>query len=68
MRSAKIEWLLRIGVFGSLLAVGVLGALNIWQTLHDLIALSVFIVVFAIVFFSLAYVVKKRKLGMLETR
>ena len=66
-RSAKIEWLLRIGVFGSLLAVGALGAWGIWQTLHDLGALLFFILFFAILLLSVAYVVKTRKLGMLET-
>ena len=67
-RSERIEWFLRIGVFGSALVVGVLGAWGVWQSLHDYGALSLFVLVFAILLVSMAYIVRKRKLGMLETR
>jgi hypothetical protein len=67
-RAEKIEWLLRIGVFGSSIAVGVLGGWSVWRAFHDLGALLLFALVFAILLVSMAYIVKRRKLGMLETR
>jgi hypothetical protein len=66
-QSEKKEWLLRIGVFGSALAVGALGSYGIWQSFHDYGALLLFVLIFAVLLASLAYIVRKRKLGMLET-
>jgi hypothetical protein len=67
-RSEKTEWLLRIIVFGSALAVGVFGAWGIWQSFHDYGTLLLFVLFFAILFVSMAFIVRRRKLGMLETR
>jgi len=67
-QSEKIEWLLRIAVFGSALAVGALGAWSIWQSFHDYAVLLLFVFFFAILFILVAYIVRRRKLGMLETR
>jgi hypothetical protein len=66
-QSERKEWLLRIGVFGSALAVGALGLIGIWTSLHDYNALLLFVLIFAILFASLAYIVRKRNLRMLET-
>jgi hypothetical protein len=63
-----MECLLRTAVFGAALMVGVVGAWTIWQSFHDYSALSLFLFAFAILFVSMAYIVKRRKLGMLETR
>jgi uncharacterized membrane protein len=66
-RPDKIEWFLRLATFGSAVAVGVIEAWNIWASSRDLSALSIFILVFAVIFASLAYIVKKRRLRMLQT-
>jgi hypothetical protein len=45
-RSDKIEWLLRIVVFGFALAVGIIGALNIGLSSKDYAALLLFVLGF----------------------
>jgi len=67
-RSDKIEWFLRIVVFGSALVVGIIGALNVWASLQDYNAVVLFVSVFVILFVSMVYLVKTRKLRMLQTR
>jgi hypothetical protein len=67
-RSEKVEWFLRVIVFGCAVAVGSLGALGIWQSLHDAGALLLFVFLFAFLLVALVYIVKRRDLGMLETR
>lgn len=67
-RSDKIEWFLRIVVFGSALVVGIIGALNVWASLQDYNAVVLFVSVFVILFVSMVYLVKRRKLRMLQTR
>jgi Na+/H+-dicarboxylate symporter len=67
-QSQFIEWILRIGVFGSALTVGVIGAYGIWQSLRNYDALFLFTLTFAVLFVLLVYVVRRRLLGMLETR
>jgi energy-converting hydrogenase Eha subunit E len=68
MNKNKIEWLLRAAVFGAALAVGIAGAWSVWSAFHDYLALLLFVVVFAFIFILLIYVVRRRNLGMLETR
>jgi hypothetical protein len=65
--SKRIEWFLRIAAFGSALAVGVIGAWSIWLSFKDLSTLLVFTLVFAAIFASMVYIVKKGKLRMLQT-
>ena len=65
--SDKIEWFLRIVTFGSGLAVGIIGAWNVWTFFKDLLVLLVFILAFAIIFALVVYVVWKRRLRMLQT-
>jgi hypothetical protein len=55
-------------VFGSAIAVGFLGTLSVWESFHNSWALLIFVLIFAAIFWFMVYVVKKRKLGMLETR
>jgi hypothetical protein len=66
-RSDKIEWFLRIATFGSALVVGIIGAWSIWVFFKDVSTLLVFILAFTTIFVSMVYVVKKRKLRMLQT-
>ena len=66
-RSEKIERFLKIATFGSALAVGVIGAWSIWVSFKDVSTLLVFILVFAAIFASMVYIVKKGKLRMLQT-
>jgi hypothetical protein len=49
-RSDKIEWLLRIAVFGFALAGGIIGALNIWQSSKDYAAPLPFVLAFAVLY------------------
>jgi hypothetical protein len=65
-RSERIEWFLRIAVFGSALAVGIIGAWSIWRSFKDVSPLLVFILFFTTIFGSVLYIVKKRKLRMLQ--
>lgn len=67
-RREKIEWFLRIAVFGLALVVGLIGAMNVWTSLQDYTALLLFVAVFVILFVSMVYLVKRRKLKMLQTR
>jgi hypothetical protein len=66
-RSERIEWFLRIVTFGSALVVGIIGAWSIWVSFKDTLTLFVFILAFAAIFASMIYIVKKRKLRMLQT-
>jgi len=66
-RSDKIEWVLRIAVFGSALAVGVVGSFGMWVSTRDYWALLLFGLIFAAVFSSLVYILRRRKLRMLQT-
>jgi hypothetical protein len=66
-RSERIEWFLRITTFGSALAVGVIGAWSIWVSFKDLSTLLAFTLAFAIIFASVVYIVKKRRLRMFQT-
>jgi hypothetical protein len=66
-RSDKIEWFLRIAVFGSALAVGVIGSFGMWVSTRDYWALLVFGLIFAAVFSSPVYIVRRGKLSMLQT-
>jgi hypothetical protein len=66
-RSERTEWFLRIAAFGSALAVGIIGAWSIWVSFKDISTLLVFTLAFAAVFASVVYIVKKRKLRMLQT-
>jgi hypothetical protein len=65
--SDKIEWFLRIVTFGSGLAVGIIGAWSIWVSFKDISALLIFTLAFATIFASVVYIVKKRKLRILQT-
>jgi hypothetical protein len=67
-RSDKIEWFLRLAVFGSALVVGIIGGLNVWASLQDYTALLLFVLAFVILFVSMVYLVRRRKLRMLQTR
>lgn len=67
-RSDKIEWFLRIAVFGSALVMGIIGAWNVWASLRDYTALLLFALAFIILFSLMVYLVRRRKLGMLETK
>jgi heme A synthase len=67
-RSEKIDWILRIAVFGSALVVGIIGAWNVWASLRDYTALLLFVFAFIILFSLMVYLVRRRKLGMLETK
>jgi hypothetical protein len=66
-RSDRTEWFLRIATFGSALAVGIIGAWSIWVSFKDVSTLLIFTLAFAAIFASVVYVVKKRKLRMLQT-
>ncbi len=66
--NVKIEWFLRCVVFGAALVIGMIGAWSVWSAFQDYGALSLFILVFALIFVSLVYIVRKRNLGILETR
>ncbi len=66
-RSDKIEWFLRIAVFGSALVVGIFGSWNVWVYTQDYGALLLFVLAFIALFSSMIYIVKKRKLRMLQT-
>jgi hypothetical protein len=65
--SERIEWFLRIATFESALAVGVIGAWSIWVSFKDVSTLLIFTLAFATIFASVVYIVKKRKLRMLQT-
>jgi heme A synthase len=67
-RSEKIDWILRIAVFGSALVVGIIGAWNVWASLRDYTALLLFVFAFIILFSLMVYLIRRRKLGMLETK
>ncbi len=67
-KKGKIEWFLRVAVFGAALIVGLVGAWSVWSTFQDYGALSLFILVFTLIFVLLIYIVRRRNLGMLETR
>ena len=67
-RSEKIDCILRIAVFGSALVVGIIGAWNAWASLRDYTALLLFVFAFIILFSLMVYLVRRRKLGMLETK
>ena len=66
-RSERIEWFLRIATFGSALAVGIIGGWSIWVSFKDISTLLIFTLAFAAIFASVVYIVKKRKLRMLQT-
>ncbi len=66
-RVQKIEWFLRIAVFGSALFAGVITAWSIWTSTGNLQALLLFILTFLTLFLSVAYIVRMRKLRMLQT-
>jgi len=66
-RSEKTDWILRIAVFGSALVVGIIGAWNVWASLLDYTALLLFVFALIILFSLMVYLVRRRKLGMLET-
>jgi len=66
--SERLEWFLRILVFGSVPVVGALEAWSIWQSLHDYRALTLFALIFVAFFAAIVYLVRRRRLGMLETR
>ncbi len=67
-KKGKIEWFLRVAVFGAALVIGIVGAWSVWLAFQDFGALALFILVFALIFILLIYIVRRRKLGMLETR
>jgi hypothetical protein len=67
-RNVIIEWFLRCVVFGAVLIIGIMGALSVWSAFQDYSALLLFVLVFALVFILMVYIVRKRHLGMLETR
>jgi hypothetical protein len=66
-RSDRIEWLLRILVFGSALIPGVIAAWSIWVYTHSSEALALSILAFLAMYVSIIYIVKRRKLKMLQT-
>lgn len=66
-RSEKIEWLLRVVTFGSALVVGIIGVWSFWRS-QDYNGLLLFVLAFGILYAVLIYIVKRRKLRMLETR
>jgi hypothetical protein len=67
MRPNQIEWLLRITVFGIALIPSIACSWSLWESTHDYGQLLIFIFAFAILYASMIYVVKKRKLKMLGT-
>ena len=66
-RSERIEWLLRVVTFGSVLVVGITGAWSFWRS-QDYNGLLLFVLAFGILYAVLICIVRRRKLGMLETR
>ena len=66
-RSERIEWLLRVVTFGSVLVVGITGAWSFWRS-QDYYGLLLFVLAFGILYAVLICIVRRRKLGMLETR
>jgi hypothetical protein len=67
-RSERTEWALRLSVFGSALVVGLIGAWSIWQSFHDVGAMLIFTLCFALLLAAMIYLIRRRNLGMLETR
>jgi hypothetical protein len=66
MRPNQIEWLLRITVFGLALVPGIAGSWSIWESARDYGQLLLFILAFVVLYASMIYIVKKRKLKMLQ--
>lgn len=66
-RSEKIEWFLRIVVFGAALVVGVVGSWAMWVSTRDYRALLLFVLAFVAVFGSMIYLIKRKGLRMLQT-
>ena len=66
-RSEKIEWFLRIVVFGSAVVVGVVGSWAMWVSTRDYGPLLLFVLAFVAVFGSMIYLVKRKGLRMLQT-
>jgi hypothetical protein len=66
MRPNQLEWLLRTVVFGFALVPGIVGSWSIWEFAHDYGRLFLFIFAFVVLYASMIYIVKKRKLKMLQ--
>lgn len=66
-RSDRTEWFLRIATFGSALAIGIIGAWSIWVSFKNISTLLIFTLAFAAIFAFMVYIVKKRKIRMLQT-
>jgi hypothetical protein len=66
MRPNQLEWLPRIAVFGFALVPDIVGSWSIWEFAHDYGQLFLFILAFAVLYASMIYIVKKRKLKMLQ--